>query len=358
MNRATSIYLDLARFIAAMVVFVGHLSGARFTGGLFWQAGPFMAEAVAVFFVLSGFVIGFAVDQREQTARDYAINRAARIYSVALPALAITFALDALGRTADPALYAPWWGYVADGRLGQCLAGLFFVNQLWFAQIPQGSDLPYWSLGYEVWYYVIFGMAVFARWRVAGAVLAGLIAGPKILAMLPLWLLGLGCYRLCSRITLSAVAGLCLWLVAIGLWLCYEVWAVRHHRWLGFVPAALARPELLQDYLVGVLFAAALLGFRFASPLIGAPLLALAPPIRWAAGATFSIYLLHLPIAQFLATQMPWPPQAWATRAILMPGTLALIFAVAEVTERRKEIWRRGIAYLLPRVAPLRSEDA
>ena len=42
MNRATSLYLDLARFIAALVVFLGHVSGQRLTGGLFWQFGPYM----------------------------------------------------------------------------------------------------------------------------------------------------------------------------------------------------------------------------------------------------------------------------------------------------------------------------
>jgi peptidoglycan/LPS O-acetylase OafA/YrhL len=58
--------------------------------------GGLGAEAVDVFFVLSGFVIGYATDSRERTPLTYAINRLARIYSVAIPALAATFILDGI----------------------------------------------------------------------------------------------------------------------------------------------------------------------------------------------------------------------------------------------------------------------
>ena len=67
MNRATSLYLDLVRFTAALVVFFGHICGSRFTGGLFWQVGPYADEAVDVFFVLSGFVIAYVAENRERT---------------------------------------------------------------------------------------------------------------------------------------------------------------------------------------------------------------------------------------------------------------------------------------------------
>src|SRR5258705_180650 len=121
MNRETSLYLDVFRFSAAIIVFLGHMVGARFTWGLFWQIAPFMGDAVTVFFVLSGFVIGFTTDERETTLRSYVIARAARMYSVAIPALLITFALDFLGRMARPDLYSIGWGYIADGKVLQFL---------------------------------------------------------------------------------------------------------------------------------------------------------------------------------------------------------------------------------------------
>jgi peptidoglycan/LPS O-acetylase OafA/YrhL len=71
-------------------------------------------------------------------------------------------------------------------------------------------------------------------------------------------------------------------------------------------------------------------------------LLRVARPIRWLAGATFSLYLFHLPVAQFLASLAPWAPSSWATRVVIVGGTLVIVFALAAVTERRKKLWRAG----------------
>ena len=113
--------------------------------------------------------------------------------------------------------------------------------------------------------------------------------------------------------------------------------------------SAAANPQLLQNYLVGGLFAAHLIGFNAVSPCLGALLSRMERPIRWAAGATFSIYLFHLPVAQFLSVLVPWAPQRAATRAIVLGGTLALCLLAAEVAERRKEAWRHAIERLVAR---------
>ncbi len=348
-NRETSLYLDLLRFLAAFTVFIGHVSGSRFTGGLFWQVSPFMAEAVTLFFVLSGFVIACATDRGETTATSYAVARAARILSVALPALVMTFALDALGRAVRPDLYSAAWGYVPTGQVWQFLAGLLFVNQIWFIDLPPGSDLPYWSLGFEVWYYVLFGIALFAapRWRALAMAATLAAVGPRIAAMFPLWLLGWATWRLARRWTPGRAVGALLSGGSLALWLAYELWAPAHGRLQGLVPAWLNRPELAQDYLIGTLYAAHLLGVRAISPLLGRLLVPAARPIRWAAGATFTLYLFHLPLAQCLAALLPWPPASWAARSSILGGTLALVFLIASVTERRKDIWRRGLTLLL-----------
>ena len=87
------------RLSAAAVVFLAHLSYPRFGGEALATLGPLAHSAVVVFFVLSGFVIAWAA-ARDGNTVDYATARAARIYSVALPALALTFALDiATGNT-------------------------------------------------------------------------------------------------------------------------------------------------------------------------------------------------------------------------------------------------------------------
>jgi peptidoglycan/LPS O-acetylase OafA/YrhL len=104
MHSSLSVYLDLVRYCAALVVFVGHAAGRPWTGGLFWQIGPYGQTAVIVFFVLSGFVIAYVANTRERQAADYAATRRARLYSVVLVALAITFVVDWVGLRIAPEL--------------------------------------------------------------------------------------------------------------------------------------------------------------------------------------------------------------------------------------------------------------
>ena len=352
LSRASSLYLDVWRLLAAIVVFLGHVSGARFTGGFLWQFGPYMGQAVTVFFVLSGFVISYATARQAETARSYALNRFARIYSVALPALVLTFALDAIGRFVRPELYSPVWGYISDGQAWQFASGLLLVNQIWGLDVPQGSDLPFWSLGYEAWYYVIFGLAVFspARWRWLAVAAALAFVGPAIAAMLPLWLLGLYGFRVCRTRRVGPLTGWALCVGSLAAWGAYEAFGRSTVAGLIDVPGFLRRPSLVEDYLVGVLFISHIIGFDAISPAFAKVAVRLQRPIRWAAGATFTIYLLHLPVAQFLSTQVPWRPAAWETRAVLFGGTLLIVFAVAEVTERQKNWWRRVFGVLFARV--------
>ncbi len=82
-----SAYLDLIRLAAAVVVFCAHASAPPISGGLLWQMVGVSQEAVLIFFCLSGFVIGYSVDVAHGGLRSFVINRAARIYSVAIPAL-------------------------------------------------------------------------------------------------------------------------------------------------------------------------------------------------------------------------------------------------------------------------------
>jgi len=179
-------------------VFLSHFATQGLSGGLLWQAQPFGAQAVDVFFVLSGYVIGYAADRRERSATAYAASRAARLLSVTLPALVLTFGLDAVGQAIDPQPYHAVENFRAGAPVVQALAGLFFVNEVWGLHVPFGSNVPYWSMGYEVWFYGMFGLAFYAPrgWRLAGAGAVALLAGPPIVSLFPLWLLGFAVWRL------------------------------------------------------------------------------------------------------------------------------------------------------------------
>ena len=182
MTKETSIYLDAVRFLAAVVVFIDHLSSQRITAGFLWPLEHLGGQAVIVFFVLSGFVIGFITDTREKNVREYAINRAARILSVALPALALGYVLDQIGIAANPEIYAGYGDLQRPSSVLDYLACALFLNEIWGIGISPGTNVAYWSLGYEVWYYAIFGAAMFAPPQHRTKLIAGslLLVGPAI----------------------------------------------------------------------------------------------------------------------------------------------------------------------------------
>jgi len=93
LRRDFSAFLDLVRLTAAVFVFLGHLSDRRFGGEALPPFLTLAKSSVIAFFVLSGYVISWSA-KRDGHALDFAINRAARIYSVALPAVLLTWAVD------------------------------------------------------------------------------------------------------------------------------------------------------------------------------------------------------------------------------------------------------------------------
>ena len=205
MSPSLSFYLDLTRFAAALVVFLGHSWLVLFpTYPLHWP-GP---AAVIVFFVLSGFVIAYVTDGRDRTLADYTLNRLSRLWSVALPALGFGIVLfHFVGHSA----FSP---EPADpGTLLSTAANALFVGQAWFLDPAPPLNGPFWSLNYEAWYYAIFGAWVYLP-RPTGALVAtmlAILAGPKILLLMPCWLLGVLVYWNIERWRLSDRAAATLW---------------------------------------------------------------------------------------------------------------------------------------------------
>ena len=198
MTKPHSLYLDVLRFGAAFTVFLSHCG--RVTAGMFWQIQPYGVTAVFVFFVLSGFVIAWVTATREGTLEEYALSRVARLYSVVLPVLIATAVLDHIAMAIDPSLYGPEPLPIMSrdplyAVLGYALSAVF-LSECWSWIVP-GSNGPWWSVNYEAWYYVLFGVATFmrGRQRMVALAVAAVVAGPPILIFFPLWLMGLTAWR-------------------------------------------------------------------------------------------------------------------------------------------------------------------
>ena len=194
-----SVYLDLLRLLAAMAVFFGHARDYT-TPWLPSLIASEARDAVAVFFVLSGFVISFVVNEKEHSWRAYLTARAARIYSVAVLALLITLVCDTIGTLYNPNRYFELRFY-NSGNWIDLFKNITFLNELWFQHSVFGTNGPYWSLGFEVWYYIFFGLIYFlpVRFKLPAVVLWILVCGPKIALYLPLWLMGVIVYNSTMR---------------------------------------------------------------------------------------------------------------------------------------------------------------
>lgn len=355
MSREFSLYLDVLRFLAAVVVLASHAMGYAY-GEVAWWPGSLGHNAVIVFFLLSGYVIAFVADGKESTARDFWASRLARIYSVALPALALTMAADAIGLALDPQFYKG--GLTThDYTLVRLAASVVFANELWLVSIMPFSNSPYWSLCYEMAYYLLFSLWCFGgarRWWWIGG--AALVIGPKILLLAPVWLLGVVLYRHRAWYEIPAGTGWALWLGSIVAIAAFQVADLTEllsqwtrsaiGDWL-YIRLHFSK-RFLGDYLLAVLIAMNFVGFRAIAGSFSGILSALSAPIRKASSYTFSIYLFHLPLV-FMFVIVFRALEPGLLRLVLVLGaTLAVVVALGAVTEQRKDGLRRWLLKVLP----------
>ena len=348
MNRAVSIYLDLLRFLAAMAVFLYHASYPRFTTSD-WPLAPAGSDAVIVFFVLSGFVIAHAAETKDRGLPGYLVSRLSRLYSVVLPALVLTVALDQIGRAVDPEIYAGNW-YQDSQPVWRFLVNLLFVNEIWFESVRPFSNGPYWSLGYEFWYYMLFAAFFYfrGRARLVGLALIALFVGPKILLLAPIWCLGAALYALAGNVRLSKTAGWALFLgSAATLVVYYNAGMTTILSNLGrmlvgneFYQSLTFSRHFLASYSIGILVTVNLLGFMAVAESLRPALEAVERPIRFLAGFTFSLYLFHYPLLQFFAAILHNDPRDPLDSALIMLATLGSVVLLGLVTERKKHLVR------------------
>lgn len=353
MKREISVYLDLMRIGAALAVFFGH--AYHFTDGRFSVFPGLAGEAVAIFFVLSGFVITYVTANGERRLSQYAVARMARLFSVAIPTIIATLLSDRIGTHFSHALYDGMPYFNPDSSISDVLRYLSFTNEIWNSHVIIGTDEPYWSLGFEVSYYLIFGVYTLLPLSLAARLFAAAVllvaAGPKIAMYFGLWLLGVASYRVVDYL------GRDLEPRRLGRWLAFYlatpilcVCLKLAYRKIGFdaLPMYMsfeASREMLISvsyfYVIGILFSANIVAFSVISraPLVIAIVKRAAKPVRWFAGATFTMYLAHQPIL-IAAVSVAAGHQTKLSAYVAVAATLTFVFLLAEVSERRKQFWR------------------
>jgi len=344
-------YVYVIRLGAATLVFLSHIGVRAVSGGFLWQLHAYGTVAVVIFFVLSGYVVAFATDRPGVTGQDYIVARLSRMYSVALPAIALAVLLFELSAGVLPKELVAGWDI---GTLSlHAMASALFLNHACGLWLEPPLDIPYWSLSFEMAFYILFGLWRFSGpgWRITGVVLTAALFGPRIVAMFPMWLLGLGCYHFSQSFSVGRRVG---WLLAVGSAAAILALAVPRYGTGIFIGASgmmeHSPAQIAEDYLVAGLFALHIVGFAaIASDF--AWITRFRRAIRWSAGATFSVYLFHHLILLVLGAWLPWPKTSWAFRAALILGTVIIVLALAEITERRRQIWRRWFDRLFTQIA-------
>jgi peptidoglycan/LPS O-acetylase OafA/YrhL len=342
-----SAYLDIVRFAAALTVFLGHAAGRSWTGSFLWQAGAYGDTCVVVFFVLSGYVIGYVCDTKETEWKVYFVNRAARLWSVVLPALALTFIIDFAGVRIAPELYLgqPW--YAGDMPLVRYLASLLMFQEFWHLSLVPGINAPFWSLSYEAMYYLVFGIAFFSRsrWKWFAIVLALLLSGPVITALFPIWVLGYYSYHLTKRMRLSTTLNSIAFLAGMTMLLLSP--SIRAS---GLFGLTILGEVVLERYVDALGFFLNLIG-AYGLCANAAPFpVRVSRTIAHIAGTTFALYLFHRPLIQLFSYLGPADASSWERRVLVIGGTLLIVYGATPATELlRKSLRSFGMRLLTGR---------
>lgn len=170
-------WLDWIRFLASFLVVIAHTRYSHFAPYAQLEVpgkGPvmdalfllpaFANEAVMIFFVLSGYLVGGRCIERlllgTFDAKSYALDRVTRIWIPLIPAVVLTWIAELI--CGDPPA-------IRNG-----LENLLALQE--FVAKPMTHNAPLWTLSYEIWFYVLaFGV---------GLVITGKKPAVKTFAML------------------------------------------------------------------------------------------------------------------------------------------------------------------------------
>jgi peptidoglycan/LPS O-acetylase OafA/YrhL len=303
-----SLLISLLRGAAALQVALAHLraevfpslrsvpDAALYFKGLAFATG-FAHQAVVVFFIISGWLVGGSLLNKlgqPQAVRSYAIDRATRLWTVLVPALLLMALVAIVAGRVDPAQadFAPSNEYSLATWLGNLL-GLQTVL------VPNfGGNYALWSLANETWYYVLFPLLLLAiggrrvpRQLAAVAAISavGLLLPWAITLYFVLWLLGAAFSRVRIECSTAQQAAL----VILGA--CVSV----YYRLTGsnddLVPAS-----FVQDLACSVPLLLLLSSLQRKIDPASQPLRATGRIAKVFSEFSFTLYVSHVPIIVFL----------------------------------------------------------
>ena len=298
-----------------------------------WPMYHYGLFAVELFWALSGFVFAAAYLTCRPTARTFLVNRIARLYPLHLLTLIIVASLQ----LASLWIVGHYQIYAAND------AYHFLLNigmvQAWGFQEGFSYNAPTWSVSIEIAIYVVFftSIPVLARFPLAGS---------------------LGCLTvaICIRILSNSLFIECAMFFYVGV-VCWAV-SYRNRRCAIFLSLKFFVLFAIIKFYLEYKFYKCELIFLFASVILLSSFLDKYFPERfvgldWFGNATYSTYLLHVPLQIAVLIVLQWlavDQIQFAQHGWVLIGFVATVFALGVASYRFIEAPARSkvkLAFLL-----------
>jgi len=380
-----SSHLDLVRGLAAITVLVSHLRNLFFVdysqlavgekgllAATLYFATDLGHQAVIIFFVLSGFLIGRSVLEAVNVESwgwpRYLISRCTRLYVVLIPALILGYGLDSMGIA-----FSRGQGIYSNRFSNQVITFCITHRLHWWNVIgsalflqdilvkPVGSNVALWSLSCEFWFYIIFPVLVFAlvpgrlrlRWPFCcSAVVLLLFVGKAVACYFLIWLMGALINYLPGLRSRNGAA----YIGSAGFVFCL---ALLVSRIPAFVSAGFVN-DLMLGGATSILIWALLCDQR--PQIVDSGYFRLTDQL---AKISYTLYLVHLPFLVLLCSEIEdthrWQPSVRSVSGGVLVACLALLYAgcVAFCFESRTQSVRIYVTSLVDAVTqPLSATKA
>jgi len=369
-------FIVVARWVAAFAVLIAHAGNLFISQSdimtaphgpgayVWWFLTGFPHQAVIVFFVISGFLVGGNVIAKarrpEPFLAKYLVDRVTRIYLVLIPVILLGWCLDTAGRH----FLSGFGVYDSPMFAGNFDVGLLWPNLLNLQGIffpAFGSNGPLWSLGCEFWYYIAWALLLLPLTQSAALVrLVGFACGAALavsFSMSGIFFFVGGLIWIAGALVRSAPRPL-VRSKALALTMFVAVAAAVRLIVHGKIQANPLWSHLA-DAAVALSFCNLLLSLRFSQSR------------EWAicnwrvhdrlSDFSYSLYACHLPIIVFAAATadyafgLGWRAQSpgalhWTATFGLLALTLCAAWLLSRVTEARTDDVRLAVYRVLDRV--------
>ncbi len=335
MLKQKSVFLDFVRISAALIVLYGH-AVLLFFGDI--DNSPYLISnmrhfAVVLFFALSGYVIGFTTKSNNRGPEQYAIARLSRLCSMVIPALVVSFVIYLI------ISYITLGSFLLlnGSDFIRYLLASTFMNELWLISSAPRINGVLWSVSFEFFFYLIFGVYLFTKnklRKIFYTCFVCLLAGPKIMLLFPIWIAGYLAFVHTDKF--ARFKNYYVFIVTIIATYFSYILIKPFPFLIGYKPFYHAN-QFVTDNISGILFALSLCVFPENNRISISPIFV--NRFRKIADYTFPIYVLHYPILKLCKVLLMNKFDVYGQFYLSIFISIIISILLGNFFERYRELW-------------------